>query len=29
MDRNLALTARFVVGLTWLYEGLWLKNLEA
>lgn len=25
MDRNLALTARFVVGLTWLYEGLWLK----
>jgi hypothetical protein len=28
MDRNLALAARFVVGLTWLYEGLWLKLLK-
>lgn len=28
MDNNLVLTARFVVGLTWLYEGLWLKILR-
>ena len=28
MDRNLVLAARFVVGLTWLYEGLWLKLLK-
>ena len=28
MDRNLVLTARVVVGLTWLYEGLWLKILR-
>lgn len=25
MNRNLVLLARFVVALTWLYEGLWLK----
>lgn len=28
MDRNLVLTARVVVGLTWLYQGLWLKILR-
>lgn len=28
MDRNLTLTARFVVGLVWLYEGLWLKLVQ-
>ena len=25
MNRNLVLFARFLVALTWLYEGLWLK----
>lgn len=28
MDNNLVLTARFIVGFTWLYEGLWLKILR-
>lgn len=28
MNCNLTLIARFVVGLTWLYEGLWLKLVQ-
>ena len=28
MNRNLVLTARFVVGFVWLYEGVWLKLIR-
>ncbi len=28
MNRNFVLTARFVVGVVWLYEGLWLKLIQ-